>query len=180
MRQPPEVGSRGPRGCSIRSGSDCGNKSGKEPVVDRGHSKPHIPLEFLCPSFISSLRSSILTCNTRINTTMTATSSFQCPTSLFLSFALFSLLGQISCVYCTSISLLPTSAFPLSTSQQVPLQFPPDHSQVGTPKKPFCGDTSGEGPVRDRVAFDSFRPLGVLLGVGIFSVFVRILLSLPR
>lgn len=65
------------------------------------------------------------------------------------------------------------------SAQQVLPQLPQGHSKVETPKKPFRGDTSGEAPGRDTAAFDSYGPLGVLLGVGLFFVFLRVLLSLP-
>lgn len=126
---------------------------------------------FTCAFFHLDVRQ--LTLDT--NTPMTAPS--QIPTSLTLSLSLFTLLGLISCAYCTSISLLSIIALSLLSLCRPPILpissslLLPDQTKVGTPKKPFCGDTSGEGPVRDRAAFDSYGPLGVLLGVGFFSFF---------
>lgn len=92
--------------------------------------------------------------------------------------SLRSYLRRLLCVF-PAAAYYCTHSVDHPSAQPSPLQLRWCQSKVGTPKKPFRGDTSGEAPGRDRAAFDSYGPLGVLLGVGLFFVFLRILLSLP-
>lgn len=161
--------------CSSRSGSDCGEKSGKELVVDQRHLKDPRRFPFHLLSLFFHLLSSLFHPDMQhspLSTITSAQSSFQVSHFSFHVFPATFPSGS----YLRHISLLPISAVTPSDAHPPNKFFSSclrtTQSPVRTPKSLPVATPLVGGPVKGQSGVRFVRTLWlVLLGVGLFPFF---------